>query len=84
LRRHVDQIAPAHPSAIVPIVLGSEQAALAAAQHLLDQGLLVPAIRPPTVPPGTSRLRLTLSAGHRDADVARLAAALATLARNAP
>jgi 8-amino-7-oxononanoate synthase len=84
LRRHVDQIAPAHPSAIVPIVLGSEQAALAAAQHLLDQGLLVPAIRPPTVPPGTSRLRVTLSAGHRDADVARLAAALATLARNAP
>jgi 8-amino-7-oxononanoate synthase len=65
-----------HPSPIVPVVLGDEDAALKASAALLDAGQLVPAIRPPTVPPGTSRLRLALSAAHADADVARLAAAL--------
>ncbi len=76
LRRHVDTLQPGHPSPIVPIVLGSEAAALAAARALLDHGIHIPAIRPPTVPKGTSRLRLTLSAAHSDEMIARLQAAL--------
>lgn len=72
LRGHVDRVRPDHPSPIVPIVLGSEERALAAAAHLLDQGLLVPAIRPPTVAVGTSRLRVTLCATHRPDEVDRL------------
>ncbi len=77
LRRHVDELAgPLHPSPIVPIVIGSEQAAIDAARQLLDRGILVPAIRPPTVPAGTARLRVTLSAAHTDAQVATLKAAL--------
>jgi 7-keto-8-aminopelargonate synthetase-like enzyme len=76
LRRHVDRLRPGHPTPIVPIVLGDEAAALAAAARLLDLGLLVPAIRPPTVAPGTSRLRVTLSAAHTEDQVDRLLAAL--------
>ena len=79
LRHHVDTVSPGHPSPIVPVVLGSESAALAAAEELLASGLLVPAIRPPTVPPGTSRLRVSLSASHDDADVARLVDSLASI-----
>jgi 8-amino-7-oxononanoate synthase len=70
---------PAHPSPIVPVVLGSEQAAIDASATLLDDGLWVPAIRPPTVPAGMSRLRVTLSAAHRDDDVNRLVDALVAL-----
>jgi 8-amino-7-oxononanoate synthase len=66
---------------IQPIVLGSEAAALAASRALLDQGLWVPAIRPPTVPAGSSRLRVTFSAAHSEADVAQLIDALGSLAR---
>lgn len=76
LRRHIDAIRPAHPSPIVPIVLGSEAAALDAARALLEHGIYIPAIRPPTVPKGTSRLRLTLSAAHTDDMIARLQTAL--------
>jgi 8-amino-7-oxononanoate synthase len=76
--------APGHPSPIIPIVLGSEQAALNASAALLQEGLWVPAIRPPTVPVGTSRLRVTLSAAHTDQDVARLLRALALLATPTP
>ncbi len=79
LRDHVDAVAPGHPSPIVPILLGDEAAALAAAAALLDAGLLVPAIRPPTVAPGTSRLRVALSAAHTDEQVERLVKALADL-----
>jgi 8-amino-7-oxononanoate synthase len=68
-----------HPSPIVPVVLGDEARALAASAALLERGLLVPAIRPPTVAPGTSRLRVALSAAHTDAQVTRLVAGLATL-----
>ncbi len=72
-------VPPDHPSPIVPVVLGSEEAASAASASLLAEGLWVPAIRPPTVPVGTSRLRVTLSAAHRDEDVERLVAALVRL-----
>jgi 8-amino-7-oxononanoate synthase len=79
LRRHVDRLLPGHPTPIVPVVLGDEGIAMAAAADLLDRGLLVPAIRPPTVPAGTSRLRIALSAAHSDDQVNRLAAALGDL-----
>jgi 8-amino-7-oxononanoate synthase len=77
LRRHIERIRPGHPSPIIPVVLGEEAVALAAAAALEERGLLVPAIRPPTVPPGTSRLRVALSAAHTDAQVELLAVALA-------
>ena len=64
---------------IVPAILGSEAAVLAAAKRLEGQGLLAAPIRPPTVPAGQSRLRLALSAAHGDEDVARLGEALAAL-----
>ena len=59
-------------SAIQPIIIGSAEDALALSQQLNEQGLLVSAIRPPTVPRGTSRLRITLSAAHSDEMVERL------------
>jgi 8-amino-7-oxononanoate synthase len=64
---------------IQPVLLGDPRAALAASDALLERGLLVAAIRPPTVPEGSSRLRVTLSAAHEDADVERLVDALATV-----
>ncbi len=64
---------PEAPSAIVPIVLGSAQAALAASRRLEDEGFLSVAIRPPTVPEGTARLRLAFTAAHPDAEIERLA-----------
>jgi 8-amino-7-oxononanoate synthase len=73
---------PPGDSPILPIVLGNERAALEAARVLQDQGLWVLAIRPPTVPRGTSRLRVTLSSEHSDAEVRQLVAALAAVARN--
>jgi 8-amino-7-oxononanoate synthase len=60
-------------SPIVPIVLGEEARALAASETLLEQGFHVIAIRPPTVPQGTSRLRVALSAAHTEEDVRTLA-----------
>jgi 8-amino-7-oxononanoate synthase len=78
LGAHVERLvtaglaAPSHPSPIVPVIFGPEQAALTASAALLAAELWVPAIRPPTVPTGTSRLRVTVSAAHRDEDVVRL------------
>ena len=62
---------------IQPILLGGADAAVAASRRLLERGFFVAAIRPPTVPDGSSRLRVALSAAHRDADVEGLVAALA-------
>jgi 8-amino-7-oxononanoate synthase len=76
LRRHVQRVQPGHPTPIVPMVIGDEQAALDASARMLERGLLVPAIRPPTVAPGTSRLRVALSATHSDAQVSALVDAL--------
>jgi len=63
-------------TAIQPIIIGANAEAMSAAATLYAQGLWVPAIRPPTVPPDTARLRVTLSAAHTEADVAQLATAL--------
>ena len=68
---------PASP--IVPVVLGSAERALSVSRELEARGFLVTAIRPPTVPEGTARLRITFSAAHSEADVDRLAASLASL-----
>ena len=69
---------------IQPVIIGSNDAALHAASRLHEQGLWVPAIRPPTVAPNTARLRVTLSAAHATDDVARLAQALNELEKAAP
>ncbi len=61
---------------IQPLVLGGNSAAVRASAALRERGILVPAIRPPTVPEGTARLRISLSAAHDERDVLRLAAAL--------
>ena len=79
LRTHITRVRAGHPSPIVPIVLGDEASALAAAAALLAEGLLVPAIRPPTVAVGTCRLRVALSAAHTDHMVTRLVDALGSL-----
>jgi 7-keto-8-aminopelargonate synthetase-like enzyme len=79
LRHNIDLLAAGHPAPIVPVILGDERAALDAAATLLEEGLLVPAIRPPSVAPGTSRLRVTVSADHDVSDVERLSGALARL-----
>ena len=61
---------------IVPLIVGEPQAAVSLSQALLRQGFLVPAIRPPTVPRGTSRLRISLTADHTDEDICRCAEAI--------
>ncbi len=64
---------PDAQSPIVPIIVGEADAALAASQMLADEGFLVAAIRPPTVPASTSRLRFTFTAQHPDDQIERLA-----------
>jgi 7-keto-8-aminopelargonate synthetase-like enzyme len=76
LRANVDRLRPGHPSPVVPYVCGSEARALEAAEALAARGFLVTAIRPPTVPPGTSRLRVAISADHTFSQIDAFAAAL--------
>jgi 8-amino-7-oxononanoate synthase len=64
---------PEAQSPIVPLVIGGEDETLAASRLLAEHGLLVAAIRPPTVPPGTARLRFTFTAQHPDDEIAFLA-----------
>jgi 8-amino-7-oxononanoate synthase len=66
---------------IVPVLVGEPERALALAAALLERGIFCPAIRPPTVPPGTSRLRVSLTAEHTEEDVDRLVAVLAEARR---
>ncbi|MDR2678780.1 MAG: 8-amino-7-oxononanoate synthase [Zoogloeaceae bacterium] len=66
----------ASETAIQPLLVGENMAALALSRRLWENGLWVAAIRPPTVPQGTARLRISLSAAHTEADVARLVDAL--------
>ena len=75
LRLQTWQLLPSN-TAVQPLVVGSNQAVLALSEHLQKQGILVPAIRPPTVPVNTGRLRISLSAAHTEADVIQLAKAI--------
>jgi 8-amino-7-oxononanoate synthase len=94
LRTQLSALIAAHPSlgwrladsgtAIQPLIVSSNKAALALMAALDAQGLWVPAIRPPTVPVGTARLRITLSAAHSAEDVQRLVDVLALVARELP
>jgi 8-amino-7-oxononanoate synthase len=81
--RHVDRLGSALDreleSPIVPVVFGDEETALRASQHLFERGIHATAIRPPTVPEGTSRIRFTLSAAHTDEDIDELLDALGEL-----
>lgn len=67
---------PESESAIQPVIIGSNQHAVKVAGFLTNQGLWVPAIRPPTVPKDTARLRITVSAAHTEEDVLRLGRAI--------
>ncbi|MGC8401652.1 aminotransferase class I/II-fold pyridoxal phosphate-dependent enzyme [Enterobacter mori] len=67
---------PDSQSAIQPVIVGENGRALALAQALRERGMWVTAIRPPTVPPGTARLRLTLTAAHEARDIQTLLEAL--------
>jgi 8-amino-7-oxononanoate synthase len=68
---------------IQPLIIGENDKALQLSEALRERGILVPAIRPPTVPQGGSRLRISLSASHTMEDVARLGAALRELDKSA-
>ena len=63
-------------TAVQPLVIGNNHAAVSLSEHLQKLGFLVPAIRPPTVPKNTARLRISLSAAHSEQDVIKLASAL--------
>lgn len=75
-RRLGEELGVPVTSPIVPLLIGPERATVDASTQLLRRGFHVPAIRPPTVPPGTSRLRVSLSAAHSDADLQQLIDAL--------
>jgi len=64
---------------IVPVIVGDSRVAVALSDRLQEQGLLVPAIRPPSVPEGTARLRISLTAGHTSEDIEILVGALGRL-----
>ena len=68
-------------TAIQPLLIGDNQQALKLSEGLRERGIWVAAIRPPTVPQGTARLRITLSAAHTESDVERLIGALHELAQ---
>jgi 8-amino-7-oxononanoate synthase len=69
---------PLWSSPIVPVVLGEPDRARAVADRLRDRGYFAPSIRPPSVPDGTSRLRITLTAAHADSDVRAVSEILTT------
>jgi 8-amino-7-oxononanoate synthase len=79
LARYVELVAPGHPSPIIPVILGTDEKAVAASAALLERGVWVPAIRPPTVAVGTARLRVTVSAAHTEAQIALLVDALSAV-----
>jgi 8-amino-7-oxononanoate synthase len=72
---------PPSTTAIQPVIIGGNEATLAIADTLLERGIWAPAIRPPTVPEGQARLRISLSASHGEMQVDELVAALAEIAR---
>jgi 8-amino-7-oxononanoate synthase len=77
LAEFTEESQESHPgTAIVPVLLGDAQRALAVSGALESQGFLLMAIRPPTVPSGTARLRVTFSAAHEEKQVDALLAAV--------
>ena len=81
-RHHAKQLGLAlcdSTTPIQPILIGDSQRALSISQELKDKGILVPAIRPPTVPQGSARLRITFCAQHTDSDLDQLLTALKAL-----
>lgn len=76
LRAHIDALRPGHPSAILPVIVGTDEAAVEAAAQLRNFGIFAPAVRPPTVPAGTARIRIALSAAHTSDMVEQLRHAL--------
>jgi 8-amino-7-oxononanoate synthase len=66
-------------TAIQPVILGSNANALLASKLLDEAGYWIPAIRPPTVPNGSARLRITFSANHSEADLRQLITALKSI-----
>jgi 8-amino-7-oxononanoate synthase len=68
-------------SPILPILFGSEEEALKISESLMERGFFVPAIRPPSVPQGTSRLRLTVTAAHSEVEIEDLVEGLAQVAK---
>lgn len=79
LRQHIDILTNDHPSPIIPVILGENELALSTSQALEQAGFLVPAIRYPTVPRGSARLRISLSAAHPTAAVQALALTAASI-----
>lgn len=72
-------VLPSSEGPIIPVVLGDPRRAVAAAELLLERGLFIHPMRPPTVPVGTSRLRITVQADHGAAELEAAAAAIATV-----
>lgn len=72
---------PSSATAIQPVIVGEATLAVSVSARLMERGFLVPAIRPPTVPDGSARLRVSLCADHEPAAVASLAAAIADTLR---
>ena len=70
------------PTPIQPLIVGDAETALKMSQSLRDNGILISAIRPPTVPKGSARLRITLSAAHSEADIDRLLQSLDVTLKN--
>ncbi|MCL4313053.1 MAG: 8-amino-7-oxononanoate synthase [Actinobacteria bacterium] len=79
VRTNIDLLRAGWPSPIIPVLVGDEASALSVSRKLLERSMLVPAIRPPSVPAGTSRLRVSLSASHTVNEVLTLRSSLAEL-----
>lgn len=80
---HKEGVAAESPTAIIPIIIGDEAAALKAADELLADGCLVSAIRYPTVAKGTARLRVALMSSHTEEELARVAKLIAAAIKKA-
>lgn len=76
LQHLIHEWQPSHPTPIVPVIIGDSSDTLRLSRELRRRGFFVPAVRPPTVPDGTARLRISFSAGHTIEDVRALRLAL--------
>ncbi|MFB3785643.1 MAG: 8-amino-7-oxononanoate synthase [bacterium] len=83
LRHHGVEV-PDSPTPIIPVILGGSERAVRCSQALLAKGIVAKAIRPPTVPEGTSRIRLSLCAAHDGDDLKKAASALAKILKSNP